>query len=77
MCKQCCTYLNAAHITSACRRARQLATRVVWPLMRGVMRLENSKYRRMIRRLPDDAKTIFELLGEEDCFVESYSPQYM
>ena len=45
--------------------------------MRGVMRLENSKYRRMIKRLPDDVKAILESLDGNDWYLEKYSPQYM
>jgi hypothetical protein len=45
--------------------------------MRGVMRLGNSKYRRLLKRLPDDAKAILESLEEHEFFVENFSPQYM
>ena len=41
------------------------------------MRLENSKYRRMLKRLPDDARAILDLLEEHDYYVENYSSQYM
>ncbi|WP_126452463.1 hypothetical protein [Sulfuriflexus mobilis] len=36
----------------------------------------NSKYRRMLNRLPEDIKTILEGLGSE-YIVENYNPQYM
>jgi hypothetical protein len=63
---------NKCLITNACSRTRQSRAADA-----GVMRRENSKYRRKLERLPDGVKEILDGLTAGEYYLESYNPQYL